>query len=159
MKHIYMESPLGLLTLVEEEERLTQLLFGEIDFQRSPQSTALLEQCKKELEEYFQRKRKHFDIPLAPKGSAFQQQVWTALQAIPYGESISYGELAKSIGRPRAFRAVGGANHRNPIPIIIPCHRVIGADGSLTGYGGGLGKKIFLLELEQAEGSRKEKRK
>ena len=102
----------------------------------------------KQLEEYFQRKRTVFDLPLKPQGTPFQQSVWSTLCSIPYGATITYKELAERIGRPAAIRAVGRANATNPIPIIVPCHRVIGTDGSLTGFGGGLALKEFLLTLE-----------
>jgi methylated-DNA-[protein]-cysteine S-methyltransferase len=101
-----------------------------------------------QIEEYFDAKRTTFELPLVLEGTPFQQRVWAALRAIPYGTTISYGELAARIGRPRASRAVGLANGRNPISVIVPCHRVIGADGSLTGYGGGLERKRLLLGLE-----------
>lgn len=102
-----------------------------------------------QLAEYFAGERQAFDLPLGPLGTSFQQRVWRALTRIPYGETRSYGELARSIGRPAASRAVGAANGRNPIPIIVPCHRVIGANGDLTGYGGGLPIKRWLLDHER----------
>jgi methylated-DNA-[protein]-cysteine S-methyltransferase len=105
----------------------------------------------RQLREYFAGKRREFDLPLAPRGTEFQRRVWQALRAIPYGETICYGELARRIGNPRASRAVGLANGANPLPIIVPCHRVIGADGTLTGFGGGLAIKRALLALEGAE--------
>jgi len=101
-----------------------------------------------QLEEYFAGERREFELDLAPAGSPFQLQVWRALRAIPYGQTASYGEIAAAVGQPGAARAVGGANNRNPIAIVIPCHRVIGASGSLTGYGGGLPRKQRLLALE-----------
>lgn len=101
-----------------------------------------------ELEEYFAGERTAFDVPLAPRGTAFQQEVWRALTAIPYGETTTYSALAQTIGRPKAVRAVGAANGQNPISIVVPCHRVIGRDGTLTGYAGGLDKKRALLDLE-----------
>ncbi|HSR50865.1 MAG TPA: methylated-DNA--[protein]-cysteine S-methyltransferase [Acidobacteriota bacterium] len=103
-----------------------------------------------ELQDYFSGKRRHFNLPLKPTGTEFQQQVWKALRDIPYGETRSYAQIARSIGRPKAVRAVGAANGANPIPIVIPCHRVIGADGSMTGFGGGLEAKVRLLSLEKA---------
>ena len=103
----------------------------------------------RQLEEYFAGKRKQFDLPLSLRGTEFQRQVWAALRDIPYGVTRSYGQIAQAVGRPKAVRAVGMANHRNPISIIVPCHRVVGADGSLTGYGGGLENKKFLLALER----------
>lgn len=108
----------------------------------------VLEQLKQELDAYFSGKLKDFTVPLSPAGTAFRTKVWEALQTIPYGETISYKELAHRIDNPKAIRAVGGANHHNPISIVIPCHRVIGSSGKLVGYGGGLGVKEFLLELE-----------
>src|SRR5262249_6058920 len=101
-----------------------------------------------QLHEYFEGRSTSFDIPLSMSGSAFEHAVWSALQEIPYGETASYGEIARRVGEPDAPRAVGVANARNPIAVIVPCHRVIGADGSLTGYGGGLERKRFLLDLE-----------
>lgn len=101
------------------------------------------------MEEYFSGRLQNFDLPLKPKGTDFQKQVWKALLMIPYGETKSYGDIAKQIGKEKAVRAVGGANHVNPISIVIPCHRVIGKNGNLTGYGGGLEVKEKLLELER----------
>jgi len=111
--------------------------------------TPLIKNAVKQLDEYFNKKRKNFELPLSLNGTEFQLKVWGALQKIPYGETCSYGELAKMIGNSKASRAVGMANNKNPIAIIIPCHRVIGADGSLTGYAGGLNIKKILLELEK----------
>ncbi|MBM3673690.1 MAG: methylated-DNA--[protein]-cysteine S-methyltransferase [Actinobacteria bacterium] len=102
----------------------------------------------RQLDEYFAGERTEFELALAPEGTPFQLEVWEALRAIPYGETISYGELASRVGRPGAARAVGAANGRNPLSIVVPCHRVIGANGTLTGFGGGLGWKRCLLELE-----------
>ncbi|NLW96616.1 MAG: methylated-DNA--[protein]-cysteine S-methyltransferase [Xanthomonadaceae bacterium] len=110
----------------------------------------LLRRARQQLEEYFAGRRRVFDLPLAPRGTAFQREVWHALALIPYGATISYAELAARVGRPTAVRAVGAANGRNPLPIVLPCHRVIGADGSLTGFGGGLPAKQYLLKLEGA---------
>ncbi|GAB3360282.1 methylated-DNA--[protein]-cysteine S-methyltransferase [Lysobacter tyrosinilyticus] len=111
---------------------------------------AVLQQTQEQLDEYFAGQRQHFDLPLAPLGTEFQCRVWWELANIPFGETISYAKLAQRLGRPTATRAVGAANGRNPIPIVLPCHRVIGADGSLTGFGGGLPTKQFLLQLEGA---------
>ena len=108
----------------------------------------LLADCARQLAEYFSGTRRVFDLPLHPVGTAFRMRVWAELQQIPYGQTITYGELARRVGNARGSRAVGGANHHNPISIIIPCHRVIGEDGSLTGYGGGLDMKDALLRLE-----------
>ena len=109
----------------------------------------VLAETRKQLQEYFAARRKIFSIPLRLQGTEFQCMVWRELQRIPYGETASYGDIAKRIGRPKAVRAIGMANHRNKIPLIIPCHRVIGADGSLTGYAGGLELKKMLLEIEK----------
>ncbi|MXW63669.1 MAG: methylated-DNA--[protein]-cysteine S-methyltransferase [Bacteroidetes bacterium SB0662_bin_6] len=111
----------------------------------------LAEQLARELSEWFAGARRDFDLPLALRGTPFQRSVWEALRAIPYGAVQSYGELAKSLGKPDAVRAVGAANGRNPVSIVVPCHRVIGANGSLTGYAGGLERKRFLLALEQGQ--------
>lgn len=111
---------------------------------------AVLQQTQAQLAEYFAGERRRFELPLAPQGTQFQRQVWWELANIPFGATISYAELATRLGRPSATRAVGAANGRNPIPIVLPCHRVIGADGSLTGFGGGLPTKQFLLQLEGA---------
>ncbi len=111
--------------------------------------TALLARGREELLEYFQGKRRSFDLPLDPRGTAFQRAVWEELARVPYGQVVTYGELARRVGSPRACRAVGQANHRNPLPIFLPCHRVVGAKGTLTGYAGGLALKEYLLELEK----------
>lgn len=109
----------------------------------------ILEQAAREIGEYFEGKRRAFAVPTAAAGTPFQQAVWNALKEIPYGETRTYGEIARRIGHPRASRAVGQANNRNPLPIVVPCHRVIGASGALTGYAGGLAVKVRLLELER----------
>lgn len=113
------------------------------------EKTELIDRVVCQMEEYLDGERKQFDLPLNPEGTLFQKKVWEALLTIPYGVTKSYGEIASMIGNPKASRAVGGANNKNPISIIIPCHRVIGTNGSLVGYGGGLDKKIKLLHLEQ----------
>jgi len=110
---------------------------------------AALAEAKRQIEEYFAGERQDFDLPLSPQGTAFQRRVWAELRRIPFGETISYGELAARIGKPSASRAVGAANGRNPLPVVVPCHRVIGSDGRLTGFGGGLPTKQALLDLEQ----------
>jgi methylated-DNA-[protein]-cysteine S-methyltransferase len=146
--------PIGLLRLVSDGTAITELEM--LDASPSDGDTGacpVLEQAIAELEEYFAGKRRKFDVPLKPKGTEFQQRVWTQLQGIPYGQTISYRELATRVGDPKAVRAVGMANGRNPIGLIIPCHRVIGADGSLVGYSGGLDRKKALLALEQGSGS------
>ena len=139
------ETPIGLLTLQADEAAVTAIRFGADGAQ---DASPLLDAAEAQLREYFAGARRTFDLPLAPHGTAFQQRVWAALRTIPYGETRTYGELAAAIDSPNASRAVGMANHRNPIPIIIPCHRVIGANGTLTGYAGGLEIKRRLLALE-----------
>jgi len=118
------------------------------DFPYSKKGNALTDEAARQIEEYFNGTRRIFDIPIAPSGTAFQQKIWKAISSIPYGETKTYGYIAVLAGNPNAARAAGGACNRNPIQIIIPCHRVIGADGSLTGYARGLGIKQKLLELE-----------
>jgi methylated-DNA-[protein]-cysteine S-methyltransferase len=147
------ESPIGELLLVGDDASLHGLHMQEgqtavelrAGWKRASEPFAAV---RDQLDEYFGGRRTAFDVPLTMTGSAFQRRVWSALQEIPYGESISYGELARRIGIPSAARAVGTANRLNPIAVIVPCHRVIGADGSLTGYGGGLDRKRLLLDLE-----------
>jgi methylated-DNA-[protein]-cysteine S-methyltransferase len=147
-----MESPLGTIYLAGDDEGLQELTFannrravgGRIE-DAGPFRSVI-----QQLEAYFARALKKFDLPLNPQGTPFQKTVWEALKEIPYGETISYGELAQRIGCPKGHRAVGTANGRNPISIIVPCHRVIGSDGQLAGYGGGLANKERLLALEGA---------
>jgi len=137
--------PIGAVTLCQDDGGICALRFGGSG---SRDETPLLLQAEQELTEYFAGRRRHFSVPLSIHGTSFQLQVWHALLGIPYGETISYGELARRIGKPKACRAVGGAIHRNPILIAIPCHRVIGSDGSLTGFREGLKYKKMLLETE-----------
>ena len=140
------ETPVGKLTLCADEAGLCALRFGA----QSVRSDALplLDQAQRELEEYFAGRRSVFSVPLSIHGTAFQERVWRALMEIPCGETITYGELARRVGNEKACRAVGMANHVNRIPIFIPCHRVVGANGKLTGYAGGLEIKRILLETE-----------
>lgn len=143
------DTPLGEMAIGEDAGRIVRLLLpGELALCQIESATPLLTEASRQLRAYFAGDLRAFDLPLAPSGTPFQKAVWAALEGIPFGEIITYGELARRIGRPKASRAVGQANHKNPIPILIPCHRVIGADGSLTGYGGGLACKRFLLRLE-----------
>ena len=146
-----MQSPIGLLTIEETDGAITALRFGGETV--SPPPTPLLQRAAQQLPEYFAARRRRFDLPLRPQGTAFQQAAWSALCDIPYGQTRTYAQQAAAIGRPKACRAVGMANHCNPLPLFIPCHRVIGAGGKLTGYAGGLAVKRFLLELEQAPAS------
>lgn len=147
-------SPIGELTLVASDEALVGLFLerpGAALPAAEVRRTPLLERVSAQLDEYFAGRRETFDAPLAPPGTAFQRSVWAVLQTIPFGVTWSYAQVARKLGKPRAVRAVGAANGSNPISIVIPCHRVIGADGSLTGYGGGLPRKRWLLAHEKAE--------
>ncbi len=145
-KCIY-KSKIGDITITADENALLSLQFGaeNTDFAINP----VIKETIKQLDEYFSLKRKNFDLPLNPKGTEFQKRVWKELTKIPYGETRTYKQTALAIGNPNASRAIGNANNKNPIAIIIPCHRVIGSDGSLTGYAAGLNIKEFLLKLEQ----------
>ena len=143
------DSPIGDLLLTSDGSALTRLHME--PFEVAPEwirDPAPLAEAAAQLKAYFDGDLEDFDLPLAPSGTEFQLRVWSALREIPYGETASYGELAAAVGRPGASRAVGAANGRNPIAVIVPCHRVIGANGTLTGYGGGLERKRILLELE-----------
>ena len=149
-----MPSPIGKLRLFGTESGLSGLFMGAHDdepagLRDAVRDAAPLRAARRQLEEYFAGERREFSLALAAEGTDFQRQVWQALCTIPYGATVSYGDIARQIGNPNAVRAVGLANGRNPISIIVPCHRVIGADGSLTGYGGGLERKRFLLALER----------
>jgi len=157
MRYSVMPSPVGPLLLAADQAGLRLV---EFDSPRHPvrrgsdweaaDDDAILRETRAQLDDYFAGTRRAFDLPLAPRGTEFQLDVWQALRAIPYGETINYAQLAARIGKPSAMRAVGAANGRNPLPIVVPCHRVIGADGTLTGFGGGLPTKHFLLKLEGA---------
>ena len=154
------ESPIGELLLVGDGHVLHGLHMQEgrtavpvsAEWRRADEPFS---DVRGQLSEYFDGERLDFDVPLAMTGTPFQRRVWDALREIPYGETATYGELAQRLGRPSASRVVGLANGRNPIAVIVPCHRVIGSDGSLTGYGGGLERKSFLLQLEAARGVRR----
>ena len=153
-----MASPVGLLTLVASDQGLVAVLWpndrpGRVRLARvSHGRSHHLARAQDHLDAYFARRLRRFDIPLDCRGTAFQRQVWAELAAIPYGETRTYGAIAAAIGRPGASRAVGAANGLNPISIIVPCHRVVGAGGNLTGFAGGLAAKRYLLELESAAG-------
>ena len=150
-------SPIGELVITASDSGLTGVWFpgkgpGAVarpDDEREP-AGAVLARASEQLAEYFAGTRTTFDLPLDASGTAFERRVWDALRTVPYGTTLSYGELARRLGDPRATRAVGAANGKNPIPIIVPCHRVIGANGALTGFGGGLDRKRWLLEHEGA---------
>jgi methylated-DNA-[protein]-cysteine S-methyltransferase len=156
---ICVESPIGTLRIQATEEGLVGVYLPEME---APAARAagdgeghpVLQRVREQLAAYFAGERKAFDLPLAPEGTAFQCAVWRALGEIPFGETRSYAEIAKGIGKPSASRAVGAANGRNPVAIIVPCHRVVGADGSLTGYAGGLACKEWLLRHEGGEARR-----
>lgn len=155
VKHAVHSTPVGELTLVAtgnelsgvyllgQRHRPAETVFGTLD-QRAFAETG------RQLDEYFAGTRRHFELPIRLDGTSFQQTVWRALRDIPYGETRSYGELARAISRPNAARAVGLANGKNPLSIVVPCHRVVGANGSLVGYGGGVDRKRYLLDLERA---------
>ena len=142
--------PFGSLTFVEENGQLCAISFGEGPADAMEQETPVIREAGRQFAEYADGKRKTFDLPLAPLGTEFQKKVWAALVAIPYGETRSYKQIAQQVGNPAACRAVGMANNKNPLPIVVPCHRVVGTNGSLTGYAGGLEMKEWLLALEGA---------
>jgi methylated-DNA-[protein]-cysteine S-methyltransferase len=153
MEYCYVESPIGDLLLAGKQSGLHLIGFPEGKGRVVPASDWIESKqgfgdAKTQLREYFEGSRQTFDLNLKPGGTSFQLEVLAALQQIPYGETTSYLDIARQIGRPKAVRAVGAANGRNPLPIVIPCHRVIGANGSLTGFGGGLAAKQYLLNLE-----------
>jgi len=151
ISYAFTPTPIGTLLLVQSEAGLLSIRFEGRDDVPEPgwiHNPAALSEVIRQRAEYFDGQRQTFDLPLAPAGTPFQQEVWQALRAIPYGETVSYGEIARQIGKPDAVRAVGAANGKNPIPIIVPCHRVIGSNGTLTGYAGGLSIKEALLALE-----------
>jgi methylated-DNA-[protein]-cysteine S-methyltransferase len=153
--YTHVASPVGELLLAASAIGLVHIGFAQ---ERHPykrvgewtQNANKLTAAQKQLDQYFAGKRTTFDLPLAPQGTDFQLLVWMQLRAIPFGQTMSYGEVAKRLGNPKAMRAVGLANGRNPLPIIVPCHRVIGANGSMTGFGGGIERKQILLRLEGA---------
>ncbi|TCP35031.1 methylated-DNA-[protein]-cysteine S-methyltransferase [Sphingomonas sp. BK235] len=151
-----MDSPVGTLTLVASDAGLVAVLWpddspGRVRLAAAEERAGhpVLAAARTQIGEYFVGQRRVFDLPLAPNGSAFQHQVWAALAAIPHGETRSYGDIARAIGRPTASRAVGAANARNPLSIVVPCHRVIGTSGELTGFAGGLAAKRHLLAHER----------
>ena len=157
--HLTVDSPVGPLRLVTDGESLTGLYFAE--HRHAPEdlgsevdaadAAPVLRDAAAQLEEYFAGTRRDFDLPLAARGTDFQHRVWEQLARIPYGQTWSYGQLAAELGQPQASRAVGLANGRNPISIVVPCHRVVGSTGAITGYGGGVGRKQALLDLERGQ--------
>jgi methylated-DNA-[protein]-cysteine S-methyltransferase len=156
LQYTSMDSPIGELLLLGDEQALHGLYMQDgrkptriaSDWEQNPEPFA---DAMEQLAEYFDGRRTEFDMALVMDGNPFERRVWSALREIPYGETVSYGEIARRVERPSAARAVGMANGRNPIAVIVPCHRVIGADGTLTGYGGGLERKQLLLELERGQ--------
>lgn len=150
MATTYYRSDIGLIEITGTDEGIVAVGFAEIATQQRSSSPAFLQECVEQLDEYFQGERTTFSLKLIPKGTAFQQQVWQQLLKIPYGETATYQDIAVALGKPNASQAVGNANANNPIAIIIPCHRVIGNDGKLTGYAGGLWRKEWLLKHEGA---------
>ena len=153
MYYCYLDTPIGELLLAGEDEALAMIGFPKGSMRREPEPDWIfnekpLANARKQLQEYFAGERREFDLPLKLSGTEFQVSVLEALLGIPYGQTTSYGEIARRIGRPKAVRAVGAANGRNPIPIVVTCHRVIGSTGDLTGFGGGLDTKEALLRLE-----------
>ncbi|MFC4805378.1 methylated-DNA--[protein]-cysteine S-methyltransferase [Filifactor villosus] len=145
----FLISSLGEMTISCDGEYITSISFGKLDLEGTYRTCPLLEKARKELEEYAEGRRREFSLPLHAEGTDFQKKVWEELCKVGYAETVSYTQIAQRIGNPKAVRAVGMANNRNPISIVIPCHRVIGKDGKLVGYGGGLERKEFLLDLEK----------
>ncbi|MEI4623055.1 methylated-DNA--[protein]-cysteine S-methyltransferase [Bacillus pfraonensis] len=146
MYRAYYDSEIGLLEITANDEGITSVIF--VEERKEETKNQIVEQCLTELDEYFHQKRTEFTVPLSAIGTQFQKSVWDALYTIPYGVSASYLDIAKKVGNTKAVRAIGGANSRNPISIIVPCHRVIGKSGKLVGYAGGLWRKEWLLKHE-----------
>lgn len=147
-KRLY-QSPIGVLCIKEEDGKITHLNLQREEVYEQNSDSDLLDEACRQLDEYFQGKRRQFDLPIGCEGTAFQQRVWNELQKIPYGETRNYEEIAAAVGNPKAQRAVGQANNRNPVMIIVPCHRVIHKSGDISGYACGIGAKKYLLELEK----------
>ncbi len=151
----YYEFPIGRLGIVQENGFLVSILFADTNKAHlddlKEEKTPIIEETALQLDTYFSLRRKKFNLPIHLRGTDFQRACWNAIKAIPWGETKTYKDIAESLGRPKAVRAVGFANSRNPLPIVVPCHRVIGSDGSLTGYGGGLPVKRYLLDLEKGK--------
>ncbi|WP_223789248.1 methylated-DNA--[protein]-cysteine S-methyltransferase [Marinicella meishanensis] len=145
----HLTTDLGLVEITADDQGIHSVYF--VDQAQAVQANALTNRAKSQLREYFAGQRQSFDLPLAPQGTEFQQRVWQALLTIPYGQLASYRDMAQQLQQPKAVRAVGAANGKNPISIIVPCHRVIGANGSLTGYAGGLERKRWLLQHESSD--------
>lgn len=148
MYKFHYETPIGTICIEDEDNNIVGLYLDNSD-PKDDIETELIKEAHIQLTEYFNKTRKIFDLPVKFNGTDFQNEVWKALQTIPYGETRSYGQIAEQVGNPKAFRAVGGANNKNRILIVVPCHRVIGADGSLVGFGCGIDIKKYLLDLEK----------
>lgn len=152
LHHVEFQSPIGIVEIVGTEDAVISILFSEkntVDFPIMPDSPRVIADCQQQLEEYFKGQRMEFDFPVTSTGTPFQQKVWTALTDVPYAETVSYGAIAKAIGSDKAVRAVGNANSKNKLTIVVPCHRIIGATGKLTGYAGTLTRKEWLLRHEK----------
>lgn len=147
MKKFFYNFPLGKIWVAEKDGKICRIFYHD-EYDCELAETPLIKETSKQLFEYFSGKRQYFNVPILIEGTEFQKKVWNVLMTIPYGKTVCYGDIAKQIGQPKASRAVGGANNKNRIPIIIPCHRVIGTSGKLVGYADGLEKKEFLLNLE-----------
>jgi methylated-DNA-[protein]-cysteine S-methyltransferase len=146
--YCWYDSPIGILKIAEDDQGITEVSFQEEIGADQKEGSLYLEKTLRQLEEYFAGIRRSFDVPLSLKGTEFQKKVWHALMNVPYGKTACYQEVAAMIGNEKASRAIGNANHHNPVVIIVPCHRVIRADGSIGGYGGGVERKKYLLNLE-----------
>ncbi|MDO5359012.1 MAG: methylated-DNA--[protein]-cysteine S-methyltransferase [Slackia faecicanis] len=153
MNHFVYAMPPGRLTIVASDRGIARIAFGDIPVDTPRRPSALTNTAATQLQEYFAGKRTAFDVPVDLQGTPFQLEVWNALRSIPYGQTLTYADIAEAIGKPRAFRAVGMANNKNPVPIIVPCHRVIGTGGKLMGYAAGPKIKRYLLELEGVDPS------
>lgn len=151
MATCFLETPIGTLAITGNAEGVTSVSFVDSPPTSQPVIEPILIRAREQLEEYFAGERTAFDLPFSPRGTDFQRQVWQALASIPYGETRSYGEIAAGLGRPGGARAVGAACGKNPLWILIPCHRAVGKDGTLTGYAGGLPRKDYLLRLEKGD--------
>lgn len=154
MNYFVYAMPPGRLSIAANERGITAIAFGDVRFDMPRKPSAITNRAATQLQEYFAGKRRSFDVPVDLQGTPFQLEVWKRLQQIPYGQTRTYAEIAEEIGKPRAFRAVGMANNKNPVPIIVPCHRVIGAGGRLVGYAAGIKVKRYLLELEGIDAAR-----
>ena len=143
-------SEIGPFEVIGNRKGILTITFNKAPSVPDRKLPACMQDCLQQLDEYFKGRRRQFSVPLLLKGTDFQKAVWRQLKKIPFGETASYGDVARAVGRPKAFRAVGSANNKNPVPVIIPCHRVIGSDGKLVGFGGGIWRKQWLLDHEQS---------